>query len=1083
MSKRQIISGAFTALVLLLFSTSLFARIDSELLSTLKARSIGPANMSGRIGAIDAVASDPRIMYVGAATGGVWKTTNGGLTWAPVFDEQPVSSIGAIAIFQANPNIVWVGTGEAAPRNSSGVGRGVYLSLDAGKTWKFLGLERTEKISKILLDPNNPDVAYVGALGTTWGENPERGVYKTTDRGKTWQKILYVDEKTGVADMAMDPTNPNKVIVAMWEHRRWPWFFKSGGPGSGLYITVNGGENWQKLTEKNGLPKGELGRIGVAFSTNKPNIIYAIVEAKKNGLYRSQDGGFNWELVNDQSNVNSRPFYYSRLWVNPVNENIIYVLHSQMLVSEDGGKNFRPLASFTQSHSDYHAMWTHPEGEMLVVGNDGGVVISYDRGQNWRFVTNLPIGQFYHISYDMAIPYNVYGGLQDNGSWVGPAYTLKERAIYSYLWKMVGFGDGFDTEPDPEKQGAGYGMSQGGNLYYFDLNLGTRRSIVPTESDVKHRYNWNAGFAVDPFNPSTIYLGSQFVHRSQDKGKTWEIISPDLTTNDPEKQKQAESGGLTLDVTNAENHTTILCIAPSPVKEGVIWVSTDDGNVQLTKNGGKSWELVSKTLTSGKKGWVPPATWAPHVEASKFDAATAYVVFDDHRRANWTPYVYVTHDYGKSWKSLVTPEIDGFVHVIEEDTVNKNLLFLGTEFGLYVSFDAGKSWIKWKHGLPSVPVRDLALHPRENDLIIGTHGRSVYIIDDISPLRELSEEISNKKLHLFKVQDAYQYQQGGITSFISPGDTAFVGENKRFGACFTYYLLPSKPKPGERQPEERDKMRQRMMERMRQMGASASFFGQRMMDRTSSRVSITIEDSQGKIVSRMNGTENKGINRVYWNFREQRPSSEERGEAARPRFFGRGGLTVLPGTYKVKIKYDGEEVSQTFNVKYDPRIEVDMAVLKANYEMSKKAQKLSEAVRSASSQIQDARKAVKTIMEKARADKNPKMKDLVKTGREVDKKLEELSEILNPTPPKQGIADRTAGLNYRVMRAVSGIMSAGPEPLSQAARVRYEKVIPEVKQFLEKVNTVFEKDVENFKKLVAESGFSLFKAFKPLKLE
>jgi len=759
------------AVIFLVFHQLSFAKIDPDLFAGLKARSIGPANMSGRIGAVDVVATDPNIIFVGAATGGLWKSTNGGITWEPVFDIQPVSSIGAIAINQSNPNIVWVGTGEGAPRNSVGVGRGVYLTVDGGKTWKFLGLEKTEKICKILLHPDDPDIAYVGALGTTWGENPERGVYKTVDGGKTWEKILYVDKKTGVSDMAMEPGNPNKIIACMWEHRRWPWFFESGGPGSGLYITVNSGKEWKKLTPENGLPEGDLGRMGVAFSTNKPEIVYALVEAKKGVLLRSADGGFNWQVVNDQPSVNNRPFYYCRIWVNPVNENIVYMLHSRMVVSEDGGKNFRSLTSWGQAHSDFHAMWIHPNGEMMVVGNDGGVVISYNRGNNWRFVENLPLGQFYHVSFDMEIPYSVYGGLQDNGSWRGPAYVLKERAIYSYFWKTVGGGDGFDTEPDPENPNAGYGMSQGGNLYYFDTSLGTSRDIVPTESDVKHRYNWNAGFAVDPFKPATIYLGSQFVHRSTDKGKTWEIISPDLTTNDPEKQKQPESGGLTLDVTNAENHTTIMCIAPSPVKEGVIWVGTDDGNVQLTQDAGENWELVSRSLTSGKKAPVPAATWVPHVEASKFEAATAYVVFDDHRRANWTSYVFVTHDYGKTWKSLATPEIDGFVHVIEEDTVNKNLLFLGTEFGLFVSLNGGENWMKWTHGVPTVPVRDLAVHPRENDLIIATHGRSLYIIDDISPLREISEDLVQEKLHLFKVPDACQFQQGRLSSYQSHGDT------------------------------------------------------------------------------------------------------------------------------------------------------------------------------------------------------------------------------------------------------------------------------------------------------------------------
>lgn len=1072
----------FFAMALLAFSSVVFAKIDPQLLSGLKARRIGPANMSGRIGAVDAVVSNPNIIYVGAATGGLWKSVDGGLTWKPIFDDQPVSSIGAIAINQNNPDIVWVGTGEATPRNSMGVGRGVYLTLDGGKTWKFLGLEKTEKISKILLNPNDPDVAYVGALGTTWGENPERGVFKTVNGGKTWEKILYVDKKTGVADMAMDPGNPNKIIAAMWEHRRWPWFFKSGGPGSGLHITVNGGKKWQRLTAKNGLPKGELGRIGIAFSANKSENVYALVEAKKSVLLRSSDGGFNWQVVNNQSDVGNRPFYYHRIWVNPANENILYMLHSRMMISEDAGKTFRNLTRWGQAHSDFHAMWIHPNGETMIVGNDGGVVISHNRGKNWRFVENLPLGQFYHVSFDMETPYNVYGGLQDNGSWAGPAYVLKERAIYSYHWKTVGGGDGFDTEPDPEKPGAGYGMSQGGSLYYFDTSIGTSRGIVPTESDVKHRYNWNAGFAVDPFKPATIYLGSQFVHRSPDKGRTWEIISPDLTTNDPKKQKQAESGGLTLDVTNAENHTTIICIAPSPVQQGVIWVGTDDGNVQLTRDNGKTWLLVSKELTSGKKGKVPAATYIPHVEASKFDAATGYVVFDDHRRSNWTTYVYVTRDFGKTWKSLATSEIDGFVHVIEEDTINKNLLFLGTEFGLYVSFNGGKNWMKWTHGLPTVPVRDLAVHPRENDLIIGTHGRSIYIIDDISPLREISEEIVKKKLHLFGAKDAFQYQQGRMSSHQSPGDTVFAGENKRIGASITYYLLPSKQKDKEPESEEGDEARQRMMARMRQMGGAR--FGRMGMTRsTSSRVSITIENSQGKMVSRLNGTENKGINRVYWNFREQDPTASTSRGSRGFSFRMRGGLTVLPGEYTAKIKYDGQEVSQKFTVKSDPRLKIDLDVLKANYEIGKKAQQLSTTITNAGNQLAETKKAIQRVIETARANRGPKTRDLMKAARGLESKLKELSETLNPTPPRQGITDRSVGLRSQVSRAVRGMTRAGNEPISQAAEVGYEKVKVKAEAFLKKFNDFYQTDVENFKKVLNESGFSLFKPFKPMKLD
>jgi len=1077
---------------LLFLSSFLPAQISPELLAGLRARCIGPANMSGRVGDIDAVSSNPNIIYVGAAEGGLWKSTNGGLTWTPIFDDQPVASIGAIAINQANPDTVWVGTGEAAPRNSVGVGRGVYLTLDAGKTWKLVGLEKTERISKILLHPENPEVAFVGATGATWGDSSERGVYKTADGGKSWRKILYVNEKTGVADMAMDPSNPNKILVAMWEYRRWPWFFNSGGPGSGIYISRDGGENWERLTEKNGLPAGDLGRCGLAFSASNPAIAYALVEAKKSVLLRSTDGGFNWQVANSETNIHNRPFYYSRIWVNPKNENILYMLHTQLMMSEDGGKTVRPLTTFGQSHSDYHAMWIHPDGEMMVVGNDGGVVISYNRGRNWRFVENLPIGQFYHVDFDMETPYNVYGGLQDNGTWRGPAYTVKERALSNYQWLTVGGGDGFDAAPDPENSNCGYGMSQGGSLYYFDVSTGTSRSIVPTESDIKHRYNWNAGFAVDPFHPATIYLGSQFVHRSPDKGRTWEIISPDLTTNDPEKQKQSESGGLTLDVSNAENHCTILCIAASPVKEGVIWVGTDDGNVQLTQDAGKSWELVSKDLAGGKKPRVPQGTWVPQVEPSKFDVATAYVVFDDHRRSNWTPYVFVTHDFGKTWKSLVTPDVDGYCFVIKEDTVNKNLLFLGTEFGLFVSFNGGASWMKWTQGFPTAPVYDLAIHPRENDLIIATHGRSLYVIDDISPLREISDELTKKKLHLFKVQDAIEFQQGRMSVYLSPGDTAFSGENKRLGACISYYLTPSERKPEEQEQQAgvADEARQRTMERMSQMGGMAQFRGMEMMRRAPTRVSITIVDSQGKTISRFSGPENKGINRAFWDFREMEMPVEGQAqvggeEQIGPAMFFRGtrGLTALPGSYTAKVKYEDQEVSQSFTVKSDPRFKIDLEVLKANNEKAREAMKLSRVITQASQQIQQTQKAIQTLQDFARGQRSQKIMDLIKAARELDTKLKEFSETLNPTPPKQGMADRSAGLSGQVNSAVSGISGAGIEPISQAAQVRYEKVKPKVNAFLAKFNDFYQKDVENFKKMLQDSGFSLFGSFTPLKLE
>ncbi|MGB9894150.1 MAG: WD40/YVTN/BNR-like repeat-containing protein, partial [Candidatus Saccharicenans sp.] len=506
-------------------------------------------------------------------------------------------------------------------------------------------------------------------------------------------------------------------------------------------------------------------------------------------------------------------------------------------------------------------------------------------------------------------------------------------------------GDGFDAAPDPEKPGCGYGQSQGGNLYYFDLSTGTTLPIVPTESEVKHRFNWNAGFAVDPFNPATIYLGSQFVHRSRDKGRSWEIISPDLTTNDPERQKQSESGGLTLDVSNAENYCTILSIAPSPLKEGLIWVGTDDGNIQLTKDGGKTWELVSKTLTTGKKPAVPAGAAVPHIKPSRFDEATAYVVFDDHRRSNFTPYVFVTRDYGKTWKNLATTELDGYCMAIEEDPVKADLLFVGTEFGLFVSLNGGQNWFKWTAGFPTCPVYDIAVHPRENDLIVATHGRSIYVFDDLSPLRELSAEVMKKKLHLFKINQAFQFVTGRMTSYMSPGDGVYIAQNKPSGVAITYYLIPTEKKTEEPQPSSPDmsQMQERMAMFAQRGGMDMAAMRQMMM--AAGRVQISILDSQGRVVRQLSGPEEKGINRVYWDFREVEPGpvtdepdqAQARMQAAAGFFGGRGGLNVLPGTYTVKIKYEDQEISQTFEVKPDPRIKVDLGVLKANYEKAKEA--------------------------------------------------------------------------------------------------------------------------------------------------
>jgi len=994
-------------------------------------------------------------------------TINNGINWVPIFDSQPTASIGAVKICQKNPNIIWVGTGEGNPRNSSGVGRGIFKSLDGGKTWMHLGLEETEKISRIVLDLHNPDIAYVAALGTTWGENPQRGVFKTEDGGKTWHKILYIDEKTGAADLVMAPDNPNKLIASMWEHRRWPWFFKSGGPGSGLFITSDGGKNWKKLSPAEGLPQGDLGRIGITFAHSRPNIVYALVEASHSVLLRSKDGGYTWKTINGKPNIHGRPFYYSDIRVNPSNENIIYSLQTRLLVSEDGGKEFRNLTSRNQAHSDFQAMWLHPDGELIIVGTDGGIVTSFDRGKSWRFARNIPLGQFYHVSFDKALPYNVYGGLQDNGSWRGPSSVLTDHGIFNYHWRRVGGGDGFDTEPDPENNLFGYSMSQGGRLSYFNVKTGLRKSIRPTESDIEHRYNWNAGFAQDPFDPGTIYYGSQFVHRSPDRGRTWEIISPDLTTNDSDKQNQDESGGLTRDVTAAENHTTIMCISPSPVKKGVIWVGTDDGNVQLTVDNGKSWQLVSNSI----KG-VPPFSWIPHVEASKFNPACAFVVFDDHRRADWTSYAYVTDDYGKTWKNLVTEDIDGFIHVIEQDHIDKYLLFIGTEFGLFVSLDRGKEWFEWTSGLPTVPIRDLAVHPRDNDLIIGTHGRSIYILDDISFLREITSDMLKKRAYLFKPSDVYQFRASSIGSYSTIGDAEFQGQNRRNGILLTFYINPN----------EQIQIKNNETKKTKNPAVIKNPANSGKNKEENSKLKILILNEQGKEIRKITTDINKGINRINWDLREealQLPGNRADYSSRRRR--ARRGVYALPGIYTVQLQYNDIKMKHSFQVYPDPRYKINLDTLKKNYTLSREIETWITKTFTALNEIKKAEKTIKTIVDMIDKDLKNK-KEILEKAKVIKKKIKELTEIVRPDRNRQGIYDWSAPLSSKIFM-LYGSVSNEFEPLNQATQVQMEKIKKLVTSFLAEYNRFFQTDYNDFKKLVTQSGFSIFKPFNPLNLD
>jgi photosystem II stability/assembly factor-like uncharacterized protein len=1067
--------------------TAALAGIDPERLAGIEARSVGPAGMSGRVTAIEALASDPDVVYVGTATGGVWKSSNGGLTWAPMFDDQPVAAIGAVAVAPSNPDIVWVGTGEGNPRNSASVGDGVYRSLDAGETWAHVGLEGTERIHRIVVHPDNADVAWVAALGQAWGENSERGVYKTVDGGKSWDKVLFVDERTGAADLVIDPSNPDKLIAAMWDYRRWPWFFRSGGPGSGMFVTLDGGDTWTRLTERDGLPPGELGRIGVAFCRTQPKTVYALVEAETSALIRSDDGGTSWVTVNRDPDIAPRPFYFADIRVDPEWPQRVYSLWSLLTVSNDGGKTFHPIAPFKDVHPDHHAMWIDPaDPRHIIAGNDGGVAISADRGATWRFVPNLPVSQFYHVAVDYDLPYHIFGGMQDNGSWRGPGVVWENGGIRNYHWNEVDFGDGFDTRPDPKDSMAGYAMSQEGYLRRFNLRTGVRKDIRPSapSAEVELRFNWNSGLAVDPFEPATLYYGSQFVHRSTDRGESWSVISGDLTANDPERQKQAESGGLTPDVTGAENFATVITIAPSPVERGVLWVGTDDGRIQVTRDGGKSWSSVEDGL-----GGVPAGTWVPAIEASPHDGGTAFVVLDNHRRSDWKPYVYRTTNYGRSWKSLASGNLRGYALSILQDPVDPDVLFLGTEFGLYLSLDGGGSWLPWKHGVPTVSVMDLALQPRENDLVVGTHGRGAYVIDDISPLRAVSEEILDQPIHVFGIANAQQYWVRQTDAPRFPGHGEFRGTNRPYGALITFSLnedgLPS--------AEELEKLQDKERRDKAALKANVTKTDTRKKESKADeaaipKATIVVRNGDGETIRKLETPVHRGVNRAVWDLRRdpfREPPRERRPWEEEPT-----GPEVLPGVYTVNVAYGAHDESAEVRVLPDPRIEISSAEREAKWKAIAAAGALQETVAKAVARIVEVRSDALVVTRKIEARTTPGEEpkpdsegpyaDLTKAIEHLNESLDSMERELWIPPDTRGIvAEKDCFSKVSYVRG--SLQSSWDEPT--ATQLEYlERAEALLDKTVAKLNDLFSSEVVAFRKLVTEAGFELVPEEPPLEV-
>lgn len=1059
---------------MLIASLPLFAQdFNMKLLQDLKPRNIGPGGMSGRVTAIDVVNSNPDIMYVGTASGGLWKSASGGIKWEPIFEKEVTASVGSVAIQQSNPSVIWVGTGEGNPRNSLNGGFGIFKSVDGGKNWKAMGLKNTRHIHRVVIDPTNPDVVYAAAIGSPWGVHPERGIFKTTDGGETWEKILFINNKTGAADLIMDPSNPNKLIAAMWEHKRDPWFFNSGGTGSGLHITHDGGKTWKKVTPEDGFPKGNLGRIGVAIAKNKPNVVYALVEAKKNALYRSDDGGFKWKKVNDKADIGNRPFYYCEIYVDPQNENRVYSVFTFVNVSEDGGKNFKQLMNAYGGdvtngvHPDHHALWIHPQnGQFMIDGNDGGMNISRDGGKTWRFIGNLPVAQFYHINADNDYPYNVYGGMQDNGSWRGPAYVWKAQGIRNSYWQEISFGDGFDVVPDKDDSRYGYTMSQQGNVQRYDWETGNNYMVKPTPPDAttKLRFNWNAAIGQDPFDNSTAYFGSQFVHKTTDKGLTWDVISPDLTTNDPEKQKQTESGGLNIDATGAENYTTILVIEPSPVEKDMLWVGTDDGQVHYTQNGGADWIDVTKNIKGMAAG-----SWIPQIKASNKNKGEALLIANDYRRFNYTPYAFRTKNYGKTWERIVDQnDVESFALSIVEDIENPNLMFLGTDDGLYVSFDAGTKWQKWSEGYPTVPTMDLVIHPREHDLVIGTFGRAAWILDDIRPLRELTADKTflQKEVALFESPTAYQaaYQQPTGSRF--GGDALYNAENRKDGAMITYFLKEGKDplkKPEKKEDDDED--------------------DETVTDDNGKKDGVVKKDSvqfqffDGDRLIRTlkyKTPEKAGFHRIYWNMDEKgadRPArkiSKNKNES--------GGVLVKPGTYKVKITHGTTTDETTVEVKSDPRLEVSIAAINEVYDAGQKLNGYQQKAADAVKQLVESKNVATKFSKELKEMDKEKYKDQIKSSKAIVKAIDSVIALyLGKEDKRQGLTRSTDVNVIRRIQTAGRYVGSRQSGLSETEKNLIRFAEQDLKDALSKTNTFFTDKWETYKASIEESEVSPFK--------
>ena len=977
---------------------------SAALFSALDARHLGPGVTSGRITAIDG-APDSRTLYIGTAGGGVWKTTNAGVSFKPVFDKH-CQSIGAVAIHPTKPETIFVGTGESNMRNSVSIGDGFYRSTDAGGTWtKMGGLDSTEHIARIAIHPKNPDIIYVAAPGPLWSDGTHRGLYRSEDGGKTFTKALYVDTKTGCAEVVIDPQNPDIVYASMWQFRRQPFSFNSGGPGSGMYKSTDGGKTWKEL--KNGLPAKPFGRIAFTLAPSDPKNLVAIVEAKETALFISGDGGETWKQQSATMNVVSRPFYFSTIVIDPKDPKRVYRPGYQFSYSSDGGYSFAD-ASYDGGwvHSDHHALWIDPNNtNRLYLGTDGGVYISADRGATWNFCENLPVAQFYHVAVDNRTPYRVYGGLQDNGSWMAP--SAAPGGIPNAAWTSLYFGDGFWTVPDGVDSNFAYAEYQGGNMGRIDLRTLKSINIQPQKGpgEEKLRWNWNTPLLTGIADPRNLYTGSQYLYKSTNGGRAWTRISPDLTTNDKKKQKQEESGGLSADNTSAENHCTIFTITEAPGDANTIWVGTDDGNLQVTQDGGKTWKnTVAGAWTAG----IPRGAWVSSIEPSRHDKNTVYATFENHMYGDHQTYLARSTDGGQTWTQLKSDEFTGFAHKIREDLVNKDLLFLGTEMGLFATLDGGLNWFRMKS--ESIPyyslVRDIQIHPKTHDVVLGTHGRGILIIDAITPMRALTQDIAAKPVHLFEMKSVpatqSRFGSGGY-----PSTGGWMAWNPVTIPPIQYYLK----------------------ERL-----------------STGEATVEILDKDGKLVQEFPAGKRRGINKVYWNLAMKPPKVAEGG--TKPDYSAFTAPMVMPGTYTVRLKLGDQTYTTPLTVEHDAsNPEFTLEDRRLQYNTAMDLYRLHERLAKVVAGINEEQKGIKTLQSTAKMD--------AKAAKALDaryKALEDLRTTLLASKQKSVFADERK-LREEISEVYGAVIGqeAAPSNLHVQRVTELEKKVAEAEKAYEKL--------------------------------